>query len=108
MQTTIELDRVRNFRYGMKSLAVIEDQLGTSISALDMDNLTIRQTAIVLWAGLVHEDKELTPDKVMDLVDDHSNMPDALEAMSRAFQNSFSPNGKAVAPSARPRRGRSR
>jgi hypothetical protein len=92
--TPIKLDKVRNFRYGMKAVSVIEKSLNTNVSKLDFDNLTMEDTATIIWAGLVHEDKDLTPDKVMDLIDDHSDIQTAIETMGKAFNEAFSGNGK--------------
>lgn len=94
MYTPFQLDKVRNFRYGMKAISVIEKALKTSVSKLDFNNLTMEDTATIIWAGLVHEDKELTPDKVMDLIDDHSDIQTAIETMGKAFNESFGGNGK--------------
>lgn len=70
----IKLDKVRNFKYGMKAISLIEKKFKKPISQIDMDNLTMEETAIIIWAGLYHEDDNLTPDKVMDLVDEHSDL----------------------------------
>lgn len=87
----IKLDKVRNFRFGMKAVHLIEKNLKIkSINDLDLDNLSMEDTATVMWAGLVHEDKELTPEKVMDLVDEHSSLVTALNEMGKAFTESFS------------------
>lgn len=89
MYTPIQLDKVRNFRYGMKALKRIEKMTGKPIMKLDMDNLSIEELSVMLWAGLVHEDESLTPDSVIDLIDDHSNMTDAAEVMGEAFSRAF-------------------
>jgi hypothetical protein len=94
MFTPIKLDKVRNFRYGMKAISLIEKALNTSVSKLDFDNLTMEDTATIVWAGLVHEDKDLTPEKVMDLIDDHSDIQTAIETMGKAFNESFGGKGK--------------
>lgn len=90
--TPFKLDKMRNFRYGMKALHLIEKTLGVSVSNMDLDNLTMEQTAIIIWAGLQWEDKELTPEKVMDLVDEHSSLTQAITAMGDAFKEAFSGN----------------
>ena len=89
MYTPIKLDKVRNFRYGMKAMYLIEKKLKKPISKIDFENLTIEETAIILWAGLVHEDNSLTPEKVMDLVDDYSNMGEVLKTMGEAISEAF-------------------
>lgn len=94
MYTTIQLDKVRNFRYGMAAIDQIEGELGTNIARLDLENLTMKQTAVVLWAGLAHEDPDLTPAKVMGLVDDYSDLNTVLGTMSKAFTAAFNGKGK--------------
>lgn len=92
----IQLDKMRNFRYGMKAISLIEKTLKKPISKIDIDNLTMEDAAIMIWAGLVHEDRDLTPEKVMDLVDEYSNIQTVLAAMSEAFQAAFNPNKEEV------------
>lgn len=87
--TPIKLDKVRNFRYGMKAIHLIEKKLKKNISKVNFDDLSMEEIAIFMWAGLEHEDKNLTPDKVMDLVDEHSNFPAVSEVMFQAFRESF-------------------
>lgn len=85
----IQLDKMRNFRYGMKAISLIEKKLGKPIGKVDMENLTMEDAAVMIWAGLVHEDPELTPEKVMDLVDEYSDIQTVLTAMGEAFQGAF-------------------
>ncbi len=85
----IQLDKSRNFRYGMKALSLIEKKLKKPIAKIDMDNMSIEDMATFVWAGLVHEDRDLTPDKVMDLIDAHSNLAAVMQAMGEAFQGAF-------------------
>lgn len=89
MFTPVELDKIRNFRYGMKPISLIEGKFGKKLAEIDMENLSMEETAVLIWAGLVHEDKDLTPDKVMDLVDEHSSLPKVLEKMTKAMESAF-------------------
>lgn len=89
MYTSIELDKTRNFRYGMKAMSYIEKKLKKPIAKIDLDGLTMEDTAIVICAGLMHEDKKLTPDKVMDLVDEKGNFLEVIKAMGEAFNEAF-------------------
>ena len=86
----IELDKSRNFKYGMRALDRIEKKLKVNIAKLNMENLSIEETTTLIWAGLVHEDKTLTVDRVMDLIDEYSNMAKVTEAMNKAFEDAFS------------------
>lgn len=89
----IELDKVRNFKYGMKAISLIEKKFKSPIMKIDgMTNtelLTMDELATIMWAGLVHEDNKLTPDKVMELVDEHSSMYKASLEMWKAFNEAF-------------------
>lgn len=89
MYIPIQLDKMRNLRYGMKAISLIEKTFKKNIAKIDFENLTMEETATMIWAGLVHEDNELTPDKVMDLVDDYSNLQYVLEKMKEAMNIAF-------------------
>jgi len=94
MYYPIQLDKMRNFRYGMKAISLIEKKLGKPIGKIDLENLTMEDAAVMIWAGLVHEDKDLTPEKVMDLVDEYSDVQTVLTAMGEAFQGVFGNYGE--------------
>lgn len=87
--TPVELDKVRNFRYGMKAISIIEKKFKKPIAKVDFDNLTMEDTATIIWAGLVHEDKNLTTDKVMDLIDEKGNLQQVMQVMSEAMSAAF-------------------
>ncbi|MGG7058708.1 hypothetical protein ACQPUY_16840 [Clostridium nigeriense] len=96
MYTPIELDKTRNFRYGMKAMSYIEKKLKKPIAKIDLDGLTMEDTAVVICAGLMHEDKKLTPDKVMDLVDEKGNFLEVIEMMGKAFNDAFGSEEKTI------------
>lgn len=85
----IQLDKTRNLRYGMKAISLIEKKFKKPIGKIDMDNLTMEDAATIIWAGLVHEDDKLTPNKVMDLVDEYSNLKEVTKAMTEAIDEAF-------------------
>lgn len=89
MYTPIELDKSRNFRYGMKAIDYIEKKLKKPIGKINLEELTMEQTATIICAGLVHEDIKLTPATVMDLIDEKGNLQEVLEVMAKAFGESF-------------------
>ena len=89
MFTPIELDKSRNFRYGMKAIDYIEKKFKKPIGKVNLEELTMEQTAIIVCAGLVHEDAKLTPARVMDLIDEKGNLQEVLEAIAKAFAESF-------------------
>lgn len=93
-----ELDKMRNLRYSLRALSLIEENIGIPLARLDVNSISIKHLSIMIWAGLYHEDKDLTPDMVMDLIDDYSDMDKANEAMIKALDEAFGEkNKKAVA-----------
>ncbi|MDD4564770.1 MAG: hypothetical protein PHE79_04765 [Eubacteriales bacterium] len=87
--TPIELDKMRNLRYGMKAISLVEKKFKKPIAKLDMGSLTMEDSAILIWAGLAHEDQNLTADKVMELIDDYSSLPAVMEAVGAAMTEAF-------------------
>lgn len=88
----IQLDKMRNLRYGMKALSKIEDVLGKPLAKIDMNSMTQRELATFVWAGLSHEDTDLTPDSVMDLIDDYSDIQTVAEILGKAIQEGMGKN----------------
>ena len=88
----IELDKTRNFRYGMRAISNIEKKFKKPMGQIDMNNMTMEDAATIIWAGLVHEDSNLTPTKVMDLIDDYSDIGTVMGAMNNAFESAFGKN----------------
>ena len=88
----IQLDKMRNFRYGMRALNLIEKKLKKPIAQIDMEAMTMEDAAVMIWAGLQHEDESLTPEKVMDLVDEFSNIQTVMKAMGEALTEAFTGN----------------
>lgn len=86
---SIQLDKVRNLRYGINALCTIEDLLGKSISSLDLQNLSMKDLRLVIFAGLLHEDNTLTPEKVGALIDDYSNIGEISQKLGEAFTLAF-------------------
>ena len=85
----VELDKVRNLRYNMRAISLVEETLGKPIAEINLNKLSIKQLATFVWAGLYHEDKDLTPDSVMDLIDEYSDITTVSVAMSKAIQQGF-------------------
>lgn len=101
MYTVYQLDKARNIRYGFKAFHLIEKTIGQKMSNIDFDALSMHDQAVLLWAGLHHEDPTLTPDDVMELVDKHSTIGEAIrktgEALAEAFGAKSDESGKTPA-----------
>jgi hypothetical protein len=92
-----KLDKVRNLRYGMVALSLFEETTGKEMLFIDFNKVSIKDLGVLIFVGLYHEDKELTPEKVMELIDDHSSIEEAAELMGKAIDEAFSKNKQAVA-----------
>ena len=88
----IELDRERTLKYGMRAIDLIEKKFKKpimKIEGMQDGSLSMNEYSILIWAGLVHEDRGLTPDKVMDLIDEHSSLKIISKEMWLAFNEVF-------------------
>ena len=92
----IKLDKTRNLRYGMAATLKVDRILGRGCMLDDEKMSSIEAQATMLWAGLVHEDPELTVDKVAELVDEHSDMTTAFEKMQEAMILGYGKSEKAT------------
>lgn len=90
----IELDKHRNIRYGYKALIQLEEMLGCNLSGINMSKLTLKDTAIILLCGLMHEDKTLTLDKLIDIIDENGEIEEIASKIAEAFELSFGNNKK--------------
>jgi hypothetical protein len=90
----IQLDKIRNLRYGMNALVTIEKLTGKSITKIDLSDISMKDLRTILFAGLYHEDKELTPEKVGNLIDEHENLSEIAEKLGEAFSLAFGDDGK--------------
>jgi len=85
----IMLDRERHLKFGLRALRAIEEKTGRSALGDEFwkDKEPSTEDFITLiWAGLLHEDKELTIDQVIDLVDEYSSIPELLAALTKAYK----------------------
>lgn len=67
-EVEIELDKERVLRYKTSSLVEAENKLGKPIQNLG-EEVGIKEISILLWAALLHENKNLTIEEAMDLMD---------------------------------------
>lgn len=84
----IELDRPRRLKYDMNALCEIEDRLGITIAELSTIKVGMKQTRTIIWAGLVHEDGELTEQQVGSFIT-MENMVEVQEKMANALAKNY-------------------
>lgn len=88
----IELDKIRNLKFGMRAISLIEKKFKKPIMKIEgiQDGmLTMEEYATLIWAGLQHEDKDLTPDKIIDLIDEYSSLPVVTQELWKALNEAF-------------------
>lgn len=86
---TIQLDKPRTLRYGINALAKIEDITSKPLMQLDLNNVGIKDMLVICYAGLYHEDKALTIEKVGDLIDEYSSLTEIAESIGKALTEAF-------------------
>lgn len=92
---TLELDKPRGLRFGLNALVRVEEMIGKPISKLDLDNISVKDMRTIIYAGLYHEDKNLTPERVGELIDDFSDINTVAEKLGEAMTEAFGrKNGK--------------
>lgn len=85
----IKLDRPRQLRMDTNALVLVEDLLDRPVTKLDT-NMGFRELRVILWAGLRHEDKNLSLEDAGDLIDEggFTYVSDKItEAMTLSFGN---------------------
>jgi len=88
---SVKLDKQRTLRYGINAIITLEESLGCKITEFDLEKMSFKQLRDIIHAGLLHEDKELTPEVVGDLIDTYSSIEEIAEKMSYAFDLAFGP-----------------
>lgn len=82
----IKLDKVRHLRFDLNAMVSCERASGKSLKAFE-ENLPMEQLLYLLWACLLHEDKELTLDYVGAMVHP-GNMDEVTDAINKAYDAS--------------------
>lgn len=80
----IKLDKKRKLQYDLNALAEIEDKLGVNIYEMHTIKVGMKNIRTILWAGLIHEDEELTEEQVGSFVN-ITNIAEVQAKVSEAF-----------------------
>jgi len=96
MQPSIfyKLDKERNLKLTFKAIANLETLLGVSATQWNeiIPNMTFNRIAIILAEALKAEDKDMTPDKVMELVEEYSAAYEARRKVLECLTGYFAKN----------------
>ena len=85
----IELDKARNLKMGLRAMSLIENAFDMPFAKIKFEALKLEELMIVLHAGLVHEDETLTPNKVMDIMDEYGNIEATFKKLFKAIELGF-------------------
>ena len=87
----------RELRYTLNSFALIEEKYGTIDNAMEaLKSGSIAAIRFVLWAGLIHEDENLSEHYVGSQID-LSDLEDLAEKMNKAMMGDL-PQDEVVNP----------
>ena len=90
--TPIKLDKMRNIVLGFKAMQEFKNITGKSLTKLDFEdeNLEVETIVpVVFYAGLKHEDKELTLEKTVELLDEHLGLKGAIDLIPKIMEDAF-------------------
>lgn len=90
----ITLDKPRYLRYKANSLKALEKELNIKITKLDVNSLGITEMIAMLWAGLIHEQSDLTLNQAGDLLDE-GEIGEVMKKCGEAITLAFNRNGTA-------------
>ena len=86
---TIHLDKERQLKLTLRGMVAYEEQTGKSLlNGFGMKTMSMKEVAVLMWACLIHEDKELTYDAFLDIVD-MGNIESLSDAISECIAESF-------------------
>lgn len=85
----IQLDKERHLKFDLNAFAELEELYGDINTAFEaMQRGSIKAIRAMLWAGLVHEDKNLTLEQVGSMID-MSNINEVVSAISKAISEAM-------------------
>lgn len=83
-EVSITLDKERTLKFTLNSLVYVEEQ-GVDIQKMgEAKGMKLKDLRTLLFAGLMHEDAELTPESVGGMID-VSELSSISEALNKAF-----------------------
>lgn len=110
----VTLDRPRTMRMTFRAIREIKETTGLDLfgGTGDLAELEVQHVPALVCALLRHEDKELTSERVEDLLDLH-NMPEVMKALYQVFGIDMAEAAPTTAeggalPAAQPRKRRAR
>ena len=86
----IKLDKVYNLRFGMGAAYEFEKLTKIKVTKIDLENFSITELCQLLWVMMKQENKDLTLEQTLKLVDDNAeSMTVVIEAITSAITAAF-------------------
>ncbi len=90
MSIPIALDKPRNLLMGFEGLQRFKQLTGQSLAKLDGEKTDMEDyVPTIFYCGLIHEDKELTYEQALQLIDKHLGVKGALEMLPEILEDTF-------------------
>jgi len=90
------LDQDRSLKLGFRGIAKLEKVFDTNVDKWNLKELTFDQVAEILAESLRRELPDITVDKVMDLIDDYSDINTAIKKTFECINETFGKNEATV------------
>lgn len=87
--------KTRHIRYTFNALVTLEDELGIPISEIGeimSGSVSLKNLRRLIWAGLIHEDKDLTQEEVGEFLS-LADITEIADKLARAFEAAL-PSGE--------------
>jgi len=90
LSVPIMLDKERHLKFGFGAMIALEDLTGKTFFEIiqelqDLENIKVSKIRDIMWAALIHEDKELTLEQTIDILD-QGNCMDLLGKLMEAVE----------------------
>lgn len=88
----ITLDKKRNLRYTINSLCAVEEKAGIGFESLILTG-QLSALRLLLWAGLRHEDEDLSVEDAGDLIDAYLDNDNSIEELGEYIEEALTKAG---------------
>jgi hypothetical protein len=89
----IELDKPRELRLGYKAQLEIESLLDTPFLRINFGNLKLEELTKVIYCSLKEREESMTTEKLIDLIDEHSDSIEVIKIVDKLVAETFGLNG---------------
>ena len=102
---TVNLDKERHLRLTLKGMLEFQKHTGKNLlKGFRLKELSLEDSAALIWACLIHEDKEIKYEDVLNMIDLH-NLTSVVNAVAECINQSLPEAEKAVPLAEKPQPG---